>query len=496
MRKFLILYAFLLSLPSAFLIAEPNAKPSLEFGVGVEGSYDADIGFSNMDYGRLFFKDGPFSVIAHLSINNDGKYAPAHANTAEGSILGYYFFMDEGGIAYDAANLSMKVGRFRHYDQIDSPYSLFVNSNGITANLGQVRYENENFIYESRWVELNHRSNVGSPAWSAYWTSYNTANGTSGSGFPERGVNLKTYALKFGSMRFGLQDSAVYSGTNFDAEYFVNPIPSYFIQYMKGTGGRPWATSQNDNSIIGLFWDWKREDGSSYYAQYFLDDIYIPKISKYLYPNQMAWALGGSWKTDYGTFGVHHGGALKYTFQSNTVNSDDSDAKEMAYGYSYFPDTAYYSDGTTVVSLDIEDNSFGFKYGENSAAFQVDWQNRFAGTYVKAALEFVLAGSNSVANPWHDGTSEEGLPTEWLSDSALQKTLALKVNAARQFGGFDVSLALKAGYVFNTLELVDPADVPTTASSIDRSSKIWKASENNKPILALTLGLRYVFKIF
>ncbi|MFA6506946.1 MAG: hypothetical protein WCT14_12630 [Treponemataceae bacterium] len=502
MRRLLIVLLSLGMFASASLAAETVVKPSLDFGLGLEGGYDADIGFWNMGYGRLFFKDGPFSLIAHLSFNNDKKYSPAHANTTEGSIGGYYFFMDEGGLAYDGKNLSMKVGRFRHYDQIDSPYSLFVNSEGITANLGQVRYENENFIYESRWVELNHRSGVGSPAWNAYWKAKEddptttTVDETTSTGFPDRGVNLKTYALKFGSMRFGLQDTAVYSGTNFDAEYFVNPIPSYFIQYMKGTGGRPWATNQNDNSTIGLFWDWKREDGSRYYAQYLMDDFYIPYLSKYLYPNQMAWAFGGSWKTDYGTFGFHHGGALKYTFQSNTVNSDDSDAREMAYGYTYYPDTAYYSDGTTVVALDITDNSFGFKYGENSAAFQVDWQNRFAGAYLKAALEFVLAGSNSAANPWHDGTSEEGLPTSWLADDVLQKTIAVNVNAARKFGDFDVSLALKAGYTFNTLALVDPSDVATTSSTIDQYSKIWKASQNNAPIFAFTLGVRYVFKIF
>ncbi len=122
--------------------------------------------------------------------------------------------MEEGGIFSKIGTLSLKAGRFKHYDVVDSPYSLFVNSKGISSNIMDIAWDDGFFSYESRWIELNHDSSQNTDAWNF--------NG----GFPERGANIKTFAFRIGEMRFGFQDAAIYSGKNFDPEYFLNLFPN------------------------------------------------------------------------------------------------------------------------------------------------------------------------------------------------------------------------------------------------------------------------------
>lgn len=486
--------------------ATADPGPRLDLSAAVEAGWEGKL--FTRETGRAEFSDGTFSVVAGLSLSNDGKYKPSHANTAEGTFFGNYFVMDEGGVLFSKGGISLRAGRLRHFDQVDSPYSLFVNGLGHAANLAELRYENDFFVYESRWVELNNRSSVNSPAWDAYWAKRNeydhprapgdtTPRPAPRSGFPDRGANLKTYAFKLGGMRFGFQDAAVYTGLNFDAEYFLNPIPQYFIQYAKGTAGRPWSTSQNDNNLIGLFWDWEREDGSDYYAQYLMDDFWIPG-AKYVYPNQMAWAAGGRWDTRFGRFGLHHGGALKYTFQANSMRGTTPTSlgseEEDSYGYTYYPENEYGPAGD-LLPISISDSALGFLHGENSGALMVDWSHEVADFGLSGSLELLLAGANSAANPWHDETAEEGLKTEWLYGD-LQKSAVLKLRAERSFGAFDFFVALKAGYVWNVLELSSPTGVPDGASEIDKKARIWRPSANDKSVAAVTIGARYVFGVF
>lgn len=474
-----------MTLPSLVFAADAVEAP-LQLSAGMELNYDE--GLSTKEFGRLYFTEGPFTLIAALSMNGDGKYAPAEASVPGGEFYGQYFMMDEGGLEFASGNLSLKAGRFPHFDTIDSPYSLFVNSLGHSALLGQVRYDNGRFAYESRWVGLNHNSSISTKAWDEFWNAYSP----SSDGFPERGANIKTYSMTYGRLRFGLQDAAVYTGKYFDPEYFLSPVPGYFIQYVRGTSGRPWATNENDNSIIGFFVNWKEPERSEYYFQFLMDDFNVPILSDSAFPNQLAWAFGGKWSTRFGKIGIHHAGALKYTFMPNT--STDGNASSMAYGYTYYPDTSYLH-GSDLYEISVEDNLLGYKHGENNAALQIDYQNRFAGFDLGASVEFMVAGANSPANPWHDAGYHSNEGTKWLDDAVLQKSVEFSFKVGRDFGALKAYASLNLGYIWNVLKL---SDVDTSADRYDRSLidqhvMIWKPSADNKAILACTLGARYVF---
>jgi hypothetical protein len=180
-----------------------------------------------------------FQIIGKLSANTDGKYAPALFGSGE--FFGTYFMLDEGGFKSTLGPVSLEAGRFRHFDTVDTPYSLFINGRGLAAPILDIDYDDGHFFYESRWIGLNSGSTMATPAWP--------------SGFPDRGANVKNFGFHIGDMRIGFQDLAVYCNEVFDPAYFFLPIPMYFTQYFRGTGGRPWT------------------DGLSFLAQILIDDL-------------------------------------------------------------------------------------------------------------------------------------------------------------------------------------------------------------------------------
>jgi hypothetical protein len=467
-----------------------------------------------------------------------------------GNLGGFYFLLNEGGISYSSGILGLRAGRFRNYDEVNSPYSLFINSTGISANSLRIRLESDHWLYQSMWIEATSRNSVSSPAWNEYARRlaaidpghfnegtypnfykpsvyydpsnplYDPSNttGLRNFGFPDRGVNYKIYALKVDDWRLGFLDAAVYTGRLFDFEYFLNPLPQYFIQYAKKTAGRPWATETNENNLIGLFWDIKKDDNWSAYAQVLVDDISFG-WAKFLFdgfsenPWKAAWALGGTKNTSIGRFGFHHGGALKYTFEP--VGTDDygpygGDSAATAYGYTYYPETRYY-DGSETVNLLIQDNMIGYKHGENNLAFQVDYQNTFFRFLVTAELEFVLAGPNSPANPWHDYEARasmyaDGKEGSHLLDSGvMEKRLEFRLNVSRKIGPVKFFAAFALGGRFNKLEL-RPADddpfiqLPNYVASpekttVDDDIWIWKPSNKHEFFFRLSVGFRYTLGV-
>lgn len=541
MKKLIPLFFFFILSAAVLLPQEPDAerKPLIAAAENLFGWKDAmdislrvDLGFEdifwNVDVLRMDYWGGPFTLTADLMMNSDRKYAAARVLTQEVNFADFYFFMNEGGIAYTNSFLSLRAGRFRLYDEVDSPYSLFINSLGHSANTMKLRFESPRFIYQSQWIEATARNGVSSPAWNEYQRRYEDGNGfyrvnnladendTSGLsdfGFPDRGVNYKIYAVKINDWRLGFLDAAVYTGRSFDPEYFLNPIPQYFIQYIKGTPGRPWATASNENNLIGLFWDIDRGDWSSY-VQVLVDDFSLGFL-RFIFdslsdnPWKTAWALGGRIKTPYGRFGFHHAGALKYTFEP--IGTDDGgrfkdDSAATAYGYTYYPETRYFDDesGGSPVNILIEDNLIGYKYGENNLAFQVDYQNTFNKFLVNAELEFVLAGANSPANPWQDYDSRSNMyndvsGSQLFNDNAIEKRLELRVNVSRKLGSWTFFTAAAVGGRFNKLKLVhpDPDEYTdsTTGRTVDDEIWIWKASDDHEPIFRFSIGAKYTWKI-
>ena len=473
------------------------------FGMGMRGDYTA----------------GPINVIGDIVFLNDQKYAPAAVMIPTGSLGGFYFMLVEGGLSYKKDAFQFHAGRFRNYDEIDSPYTLFLNSNGISANTLKLRMESKRFIYQTQWIGLNWDNVVSSPAWDEYarrkeagagWlTASDPSRGIDNLdyGFPDRGTNYKIYALKFDEWRLGFLDAATYSHRYFDLEYLLSPIPMYFTQYFRTTSGRPWATEQNDNCLMGLFWDMKKTNWDTY-VQVLVDDFSLGFL-RFLYdgfsrnPWKAAWALGGRIQTSIGRFGFHHGGALKYTFEPIGTADEGrykDDSAATAYGYAYYPETRYY-DGNDVVSLMIEDMMVGYKYGENNLAFQVDYQNTFKGFLVNAELELVLAGNNSPANPWQDYDTRACMyadgryGSQLFNDGQIEKRLELRLNVSRQIGPFRAFAAMAIGGRFNKLVLSPPNPDPNSADypdrTVDNDIWIWKASDSHELIFRFSLGFRY-----
>jgi len=279
-------------------------------------------------------------VVAGLSVNGDGKYGADIANFSNTKkFFNNYFFLDQGYTDLHLKPLDLRLGRFAQTDAFESPYSLFLNSEAHAAMGMTLRYDDPFFSYESRWIELNSRSDFGTTAdtpqaWREVWNETTHSFDPIGTSFPDRGASLKTYTFRFGdALKVGIQDAAVYTGRSFDAEYFASPIPAYFTQYVKTTAGRPWTTSGNENNLIGFFAQWTQAD-YDLGAQVLIDDFSL----HFLFPDQVpnnpwkaAWTVGGHWTSDWGRWGLFHAGALKYTFEPiSTLPGQESTS---AYGY-------------------------------------------------------------------------------------------------------------------------------------------------------------------
>jgi hypothetical protein len=270
---------------------------------------------------------------AALSINSDGKYGADIANFKDHQDFFHnYFLMESGFTQLHFDTLGLQLGRIPQVDPFGGPYSLFVNSSRPSALGAVLSYRDSVFSYESRWIQLNSRSNMGVDAPEAW---------SDAKGFPDRGANIKTLMFHVGDQTLGIQDAAVYTKRNFDLEYFVSPMPEYFTQYFYGTAGRPWTTSTNENNLIGFFWKLHRPEWNLG-AQVLIDDFSLHFLLPSAVPNnpwKAAWTVGGDVATAWGTFGLHHAGALKYTFEP--IDARRGDEAGSAYGYTFYPDTRY-----------------------------------------------------------------------------------------------------------------------------------------------------------
>jgi hypothetical protein len=427
-----------------------------------------------------------FDLDAALSVNSDGRYGADIAYFRNsGSFFNNYFLIEEGYTTVRMAPLKFQLGRIPHKEIYDSPYSLFLNSQGVNSNGMVLRYESPRFVYESRWIELNQGSDFGDASHTPEaWRN------TGRTGFPDRGANLKTFLFQVGTMRLGLQEAGVYTGRSFDAEYFLDPVPEYFIQYLKGTGGRPWTTSTNENYLMGVFWDW-REPGFSLGAQFLDDDFSFNFLSNSLFPNnpwKAAWTVGGTVESEWGRWGFYHAGALKYTFEPITTGPGGE--AQSAYGYTLYPDVEYWTAGG-FRSLEISDNALGYLQGENNLALMATWSREWNSRLSSsAALEYLLAGANSPANPWQDGTggNQSELGTHWLDDPVLSQSVVAEGRAVYGWGDWVLTARLKLGVEFHALELRSPLVTGANLSSLDQSVKIYAPSDHTRAIWALALG--------
>ncbi|KLO23536.1 hypothetical protein X275_02260 [Marinitoga sp. 1197] len=398
-----------------------------------------------------------FNFLGELNAYNDDKYNLSGLENA--FYEGYYFYMKNGGVSIDFDNYKLRFGRLQHYDIVDSPYSLYISSKGLSSVIIDFNYEDESFFYETRYIELNRQSQLG---------------------YKDRGANFKTYGLKIGNFRFAYEESAVYVNTAFDIEYFLNVIPNFFVQYVNISSGKPWYHGYNANSIMGFMLDYKNET-LYYYGQILVDDINANRIldpEAYQNPDKIAWSFGGKIKTKYGAFGLYSAGATKYTFQPS------GNGTNKYYGYTYYPDVDI--NGKTIPN---EENYIGYYNGENNIAFMAIYENKIQNININGSFEYVISGSKSPANPWGEYTTwtEGGQGTKFLDDKILEHKYDFSLKVDYPFYGLKIFNGMNLRYTKNKLELVD------TSESDNYDMKIFKPSNKDEFYYNFNIGVEYRF---
>jgi hypothetical protein len=463
----------------------------------------------------LDYRTSLFSLFIDGSLVNDGKYSDQ-----EPYMGGRYIYLNDAFIKTESDLFSIKAGRGPHHDVVDSPYSLFVSSADIPVLYGEINYTGEFFFYKTRWVNMSYNSAQ------IYYGTEGLIDPTGGSAvlgetyWLDKGMNFKVYGINVGDWRFGFEDVVVYLNRPFDAEYFLNPLPMYFVQLFTTELGVPWAQSGNTGSLIGLFADLNRGDWGGD-AQVLIDDLnldILPWVPDRSFKSKVAWSLGG-WKDfDFGTMGFHHAGATKYTFASTrTIESStdwgtkgyvDVPYSILPYDYAYYPVTEYDLKSGEQMPVYYEDMYAGYKYGENNLAFLVDYETTlFSGRpeefKLYTYLEYVMNGSKSPSNPWHEYDSTRNPDIEasdWVlfTGEPIEHILRVKANVRKKIGNFTLMTEILAGYVFNGIKLVS-----VLPSYEDYASVTWEEPKiyvpqngNNFPIFQCSVGFNYSFQIY
>ncbi len=254
----------------------------------------------------------------------------------------------------------------------------------------------------------------------------------------------------------------------------------------------PWekADRVNDNSIMGFFADWKRDDWSAS-AQLLVDDFNLNRIinpGSYQNPDKIAWMLGASLATDYGLFRLDHAGATKYCFSASTSPSDKDGVWD--YGYTFYPSATFDLDGAPSVIVP-EDNYVGYLHGENNLALRGSWSRAFGALAATAALELTLSGSKCPQDPWHELSAFPN-GTFLLDDPVLEKRIVLSGRADWELGkGFAVFAAASLGYVRNKLALTSLTALDDDGKATSATVPVYVPSDKSAAIAALRIGGRW-----
>ncbi|SHH58753.1 hypothetical protein [Thermosipho atlanticus] len=423
------------------------------FGTTFSLTYQQNIldNFYNSFQLEIWYKSNDFSFHTSLLFSNDGKFppflAPFYGN--------YYVVLTDSGIRFSADNLKFSFGNLSNYDVIDSPYSLYFSSLGYAKPTISMKYLDEKFEYETRYVLISYDD---------------------GGNFVNKGMNFKYYAIKVGNFRIGYEESVVYaSRTYFDLEYFLNPVPNFFLQYVRESSFYKDGMF-NDNSLMGFFIDYKDME-KYWYVQILIDDFNANRIFNPENPtvDKVAWSLGFKklLRRDL-KIGLYHAGATKYTFQPS-----GNSGNQLLYGYTYYNETIF---GDYVI--DYQENYIGYKYGENNLALLLNLLWTPGNFKLNSELEFIISGTKSPVNPWTERDSyEPGF--NLLNEDSLEKTMLFKIGIEKDFGIITLGTKLLTGMIYNKLELVDAYDLV--------GKPYYAPSSNNERLIDLKIFLKIKF---
>ena len=133
------------------------------------------------------------------------------------------------------------------------------------------------------------------------------------------------------------------------------------------------------------------------------------------------------------------------------------------------------------MELAEEDNYLGYLHGENNLAFLVDFARRLGPVDFTAALEYVVSGSKSPANPWHEGTAAPD-QSMLLDDPVLEHKVTGTAAASWPWRNWTFYTRVQLGAAFNHLAL-EPA--------ADGGPRIFRPQAGEHvPIYAWTVGVR------
>jgi len=469
----------------------------LEAGAGYTSEGTSWAGFYDLGVVDLGFASEFLDLGFAFHVTNDGKY-----DFTDGwmeHVGNQYFMLDEGFTRLHAGSLRLEGGFLRALSSVETPYEVFLNANGHSSPGMVLAYQGSRFEYESRWIGANIRSRYkygyGDPLKAdAYWR--------------DKGVNYRMIAMHLGDWRIGYQESTVYLDRAFDALYFLSPMPSILTNTILTQGHNPWVQRGNDNSLMGLFAEYR--SGPAYaVAQLLIDDInlnfLLPEGSPASSTNltKLAWSLGGKYRTGGGTLGFWHGGATAHTYAAVYPPYDPSinvpyDVNTVPYEYTYYPLSVW--DGE---AIDLRDSSIGFPWGENALAFRLTYDTDILesspwGFGLLASLEYVINGSKSPNNPWHEYTRNSDIPQRIQlfnvgGDEVLEHRITVHVGATKKLGDFELKLGFDIGGVINGLE---PYNWPLgSVWDLRNEPLMLKPVEgNNRFVFVVHLGARYVFE--
>lgn len=418
---------------------------SINLELNAMGTYDyGEETFTDRIGIKLYNYTQNFDITSEIAFYNDDKYYFYESNY----YWGHYFLIENSYITLrnDDQTLELSGGIKQLKDEVNSPYSLFFSSNNIPLVNLDVGYEDEHFFFETMWVQLVSENN----------RNFETP----------KAMNYKTYGLKFDNFRVGYQDALVYN-RSFDIFYFLNPMPAYFAQEIRAVrNGMPWSENINDNSIMGFFFDYK--DSNYYiYSQLLVDDFntnrfFNPEDKQN--PDKVSFSSGLNIKSNLGTFGVHGAFATQYTFQPGGGP-----------GYTIYPESIYYYEGENRI-IDYTDHYIGYKYGENTVSFLVDYDYTYNNWFnLYSSFETVFSGSKS---PTEDTAPYEG--TYLLDESLLEKRYVYTVATNFYFNNLEFNLSADMGVIQNKLEF-----------NVDED--IFEPSDKDENILKLNFGFGIEF---
>jgi hypothetical protein len=460
-----------------------NDRSSNRFG-NWGGIYD--MGAAGFSYSTDYFDIGGAFHVA-----NDGKYIPTDSWMY--TVGNQYFVLDNGYTRLHAAGLAFESGYLQALSTIDTPYEVFLNPDGHSA-LGMVlSYENSFFQYESRWIGANMRSS----------NTYDYGVAPNMVPWQDKGVNYRLIAVKFSGFRVGYEESSVYLRA-FDPNYFFSPLPSILTNSILSQGKNPWTQggTQNDNSLMGLFSDYK--SGPIYAeAQLLVDDINLnflfPSNSPLNVPNlnKLAWSIGGKYTFPFGTIGFWHGGATAHTYAAtySDYTASPANPNTIPYEYMYYPVVQFNGN-----PMDPRDSNIGFPWGENALAFKITFDTDLLqgspwAFGLSTSVEYVINGSKSPDNPWHQYTTFAEIPERIQlfnvgGPETLNNIIILHAGASKKFGNLEVRLAVDVGGDINALGVTTPPDV---VGGVTEPAMLVAVPGRNYLILDLVLAVRYTF---